>query len=145
FSSPTDGTRLIKRLIAVPGDVVEMRNERLIINGKPASYAPAGTSSEIVGGVAVVDSSQYDETFDGHRRRIQVFPAAQALRTFGPVTIPPDQYLMLGDSRDNSQDSRFIGLVPREKLIGRAERVLVSADILGNWHPRFERFGMAMR
>ena len=46
---------------------------------------------------------------------------------------------MLGDNRDNSEDSRFIGVVARELLIGRAERVLVSVDITGNWLPRFER------
>ena len=47
---------------------------------------------------------------------------------------------MLGDNRDNSADSRFIGLVPRERLIGRAERILVSAAILQGWQPRFDRF-----
>jgi signal peptidase I len=52
---------------------------------------------------------------------------------------------MLGDNRDNSADSRYIGLVPREQLIGRAERVLVSADILTNWMPRADRFGMSLR
>jgi signal peptidase I len=51
---------------------------------------------------------------------------------------------MLGDNRDNSADSRYIGLVPRKLLIGRAERVLVSADYQGNWMPRTERFGMSL-
>jgi signal peptidase I len=60
------------------------------------------------------------------------------------MTIPQGSYLMLGDNRNNSLDSRYIGLVPREMLIGRAERVLVSADIVGNWMPRTERFGMAL-
>jgi signal peptidase I len=52
--------------------------------------------------------------------------------------------MMLGDNRNNSNDSRYIGLVPRELLIGRAERVLVSADIEGNWKPRTDRFLMAL-
>jgi signal peptidase I len=145
FSSPRDGQRLIKRVIGLPGDVVEMRDEKLIVNGREAGYEPKGSGSELVGQVALVGTSLYDETVDGHRRRIQVIPELQALRSFGPVTVPPDQYLMLGDSRDNSVDSRYYGLVPRELLIGRAERILVSADILGNWMPRTERFGMAMR
>jgi signal peptidase I len=55
--------------------------------------------------------------------------------------LPPERYLMLGDNRDNSADSRYFGLVPRELLIGRAVAILVSADINGNWAPRFERFG----
>ena len=68
-----------------------------------------------------------------------------ALRNFDPVRIPADHYLMLGDNRDDSGDSRVIGLVPREKLIGRAERILVSADYQGNWMPRTSRFGMSLR
>ena len=144
FSSPTTGIRLIKRLMAVPGDVVEMRNEQLIVNGKPAQYTPAGVSSEPVGPDSAVLASHYTETVDGHQHQIQIFPERNAMRTFGPMTIPPDQYLMLGDSRDNSNDSRFIGLVPRKLLTDRAERILVSADIEGDWMPRGERFGMKL-
>ena len=51
---------------------------------------------------------------------------------------------MLGDNRDNSADSRYIGLIPRKVLIGRAERILVSAAILDNWIPRAERFGKSL-
>lgn len=144
FHSPKDGTRLIKRLIALPGDVVEMRNERLIVNGKPADYEVQGLVREAVGGEKV-DAVRLDETVGGRRHLIQVMPGLDAERSFGPVTIPKDQYLVLGDNRDNSADSRYIGLVPREMLIGRAERVLVSADYQGNWMPRTERFGMSLR
>jgi signal peptidase I len=144
FHSPKDGTRLVKRLIALPGDVVEMRNERLVINGKAADYEVEGTVREPVGSEKV-DAVRLDETLAGQRHRIQLIPEVDAARSFGPVTIPKDQYLMLGDNRDNSADSRFIGLVPRELLIGRAERVLVSADYQGNWMPRTNRFGMSLR
>jgi signal peptidase I len=145
FSSPKDGTRLIKRLVAVPGDVVEMRNELLIINGQPARYdslqqvmEPAGTGQ--------VPALRISETVDGHARRVQFIPQVSSpARNFGPVTVPPGQYMMLGDNRDNSADSRYIGFVPRNLLIGRAERVLVSADILENWGPRFDRFGKSLR
>ncbi|HEX9171880.1 MAG TPA: signal peptidase I [Telluria sp.] len=144
FSSPRDGTRLIKRLIGLPGDVVEMRNERLIINGKQADYAVLDRSPELVGGGAL-DAYRLSESVDGQHRRIQVLPQVNARRSFGPVTIPADHYMMLGDNRDDSADSRYFGLVPRALLIGRAERVLVSADYLGNWMPRTERFGMSLR
>jgi len=50
FSSPKDGTRLIKRLIALPGDTVEMRDKRLVINGRPAEYDPRDWAMESVGG-----------------------------------------------------------------------------------------------
>ncbi len=144
FSSPLDGTRLIKRLVALPGDIVEMRDEQLIINGQPASYASAGAALEPLGDGTRVAAQSVDETFAGHRRRIQVIPELLAPRSFGPVTVPKDQFMMLGDNRDRSADSRMVGMVPRHLLIGRAERILASAAIDGNWMPRLERFGMRM-
>jgi signal peptidase I len=144
FSSPKDGTRLIKRVIALPGDVVEMRDERLVINGQPADYSKEQPATEKLSNGATIDALQMTETTAAGQRRIQVLPQIAAMRNFAPVTIPQDQFLMLGDNRDNSADSRVIGLVPRNALIGRAVRVLVSADMQGNWMPRTERFGMAL-
>jgi signal peptidase I len=141
FSSPKDGTKLIKRLIAVPGDVVAMHDGRVSINGVTAQYAMLGTLSEPIAEGIELTAQRFDEAVDGRHRTVQLIPARANARNFGPVTVPPDQFLMLGDSRDNSADSRYIGFVPRALLIGRAERVLVSADILGNWMPRTERFG----
>jgi signal peptidase I len=146
FRSPRDGTLLIKRVVALPGDVVEMRNERLYINGKGADYTLVEESMDSVGGAAL-RAVQLSESIDGGmdgRRHIQLLPDIVAPRTFGPVTVPRGEYLMLGDNRDNSADSRVIGLVPRKLLVGRAERVLVSADYQGNWMPRTERFGMSL-
>ena len=147
FRSPRDGTLLIKRVVALPGDVVEMRNERLTINGKDADYEVVEQSLDSIGGTAT-RALQLAETWDGNRarprRHIQIMPDVRAARTFGPVTVAPGEYLMLGDNRDNSADSRVIGLVPRKLLVGRAERVLVSADYQGNWMPRTERFGMSL-
>jgi signal peptidase I len=144
FNSPRDGTRLIKRLVAVPGDVVEMRDERLIINGQEARYALLDRTLEPVGG-GLAHALRLTETMSGRPRQIQILPQVDAARNFGPVTVARDQFLMLGDNRDNSADSRFIGLVPRQLLVGRAERVLVSADYQGNWMPRTERFGLSLR
>jgi signal peptidase I len=143
FSSPTDGTRLIKRIMAVPGDVVEMRNEQMIINGERAVYTEVERVLEAMP-KGLTPAIRFDERLGAQQQRIQVLPGVHAVRSFGPLTIPPDQFMMLGDNRDNSGDSRFIGLVPRKLLVGRAVRVLVSADIEGNWMPRVERFGMPL-
>jgi len=145
FSSPVDGTRLIKRLVALPGDVVEMRHEILSINGRPAQYDDVQQVLEPAG-QGQVPALRPLEHAGGHARRVQFIPQVDTpARNFGPVTVPPGHYMMLGDNRDNSADSRFIGFVPRNLLIGRAERVLVSADMLTNYAPRFERFGMSLR
>lgn len=144
FSSPVDGVRLIKRLVALPGDVVEMRAKVLIINGQAARYEALDTVLEPAGPVGVLVATHMKETTAQGQHEIQWLAGVKAKDDWGPMTIPPDQFLMLGDNRDNSADSRYIGLVPRQLLIGRAERILVSADILEKWQPRFERFGRSL-
>lgn len=135
FASPADGMRLIKRVIGLPGDVVWMVQRRLVINGKPLAYR---TLDETDG------TRQLSEALDGRNHRVQWQDGAGMATHFGPVKIPEGQYLVLGDNRDNSADSRFIGFIPRALLIGRAERILASADVLGNWLPRWTRFGQTL-
>ncbi|PUE39456.1 signal peptidase I [Limnohabitans sp. Bal53] len=139
FISPKDGVRMIKRLVAVPGDVVEMRDEVLYLNGVASKYLVPVAVTEPLGGGLTTPAIQARERVAGHERSVQVLPELNALRSFGPVQVPQGQYFFLGDNRDNSADSRFIGMVPRYLLIGRAHRVLVSANILGNWLPRWNR------
>ena len=145
FTSPSDGARLIKRLVAIPGDVVEMRDERLIINGVAAEYTGFRTVEERDEfGVPLVALKGTERSADSSRA-IQFLPLTPARRSFGPVVVPKDCYFFLGDNRDNSADSRYIGVVSRERLIGRAHHVLVSADISDGWMPRLERFGQRIR
>ncbi len=138
FHSPADGTRLIKRLVALPGDTVEVRRGQLVVNGEPAQYSDLVAVAEPVGAGIVVDAIRATERLGGRQHAVQRLPAFGG-REFGPAVVPPDHYFMLGDNRDNSADSRYIGFVPRNLLIGRAHHVLVSADILGHWLPRLER------
>lgn len=145
FFSPKDRTRLIKRIAALPGDRVEIRGERLIVNGKASDYVVLGNAVEHIENVGDLQALQLQEHNASASYSIQVLPQVDAQRDFGPVTVPAASYLMLGDNRNNSQDSRYIGFVPRALLIGRAERILVSADIQGNWMPRTERIGMSLR
>lgn len=139
FRSPKDGTRLIKRLVAIPGDVVEMRDEVLFINGSAAEYTNVTVVSEPVGRGFNLEAARATEHVAGSSRAVQFLSRVGSKKSFGPLMVPKEQYFMLGDNRDNSEDSRFIGFVPRALLIGRAERILVSADIKGNWLPRMER------
>jgi signal peptidase I len=143
FFSPKDGTRLIKRLVALPGDTVEMRDKVVIVNGRPASYTPIGVARERVSDGVEIDALRLDERTGGEGHVVQWLrlPDGSERDSFGPFAVPPDRFLMLGDNRDNSADSRYFGLVPRQLLIGRAVAILVSADITGNWAPRFKRFG----
>ncbi len=145
FASPQDGMRLIKRVVGVPGDVVEMRDNRLIVNGEHARYVEIGRESPAHVGQHGVAAVRETESVAGSERVVQWLPGLPSRSSFGPVTVPDGQYLMLGDNRDNSEDSRYIGFVPREKLIARAGHVLVSADIKDRWQPRLDRTGSALR
>jgi signal peptidase I len=139
FSSPRDGTRLIKRVVAVPGDLIQMRAEVLYVNGTPAEYSHFSAAREHLGEGLDVAATRATERIGGSNRRVQFLPGVGARRSFGPLVVPADEYFMLGDNRDDSADSRYIGFVPRRLIIGRALRVLVSADITGDWLPRLSR------
>ncbi|MFC5435946.1 signal peptidase I [Rhodanobacter umsongensis] len=60
---------------------------------------------------------------------------------FGPVTVPRSQYLLLGDDRDNSMDSRYFGFFPRDEIVGRSRYVVASLNPDHHYLPRGERFG----
>jgi signal peptidase I len=143
FSSPRDGLRLIKRLVALPGDTVEMRNKVLLVNGQAANYRPIGIVAEHPSPDVTVQAFRLYETSGSRTHVVQwlQMPNGAAGDSFGPMVVPSDRYLMLGDNRDDSADSRYFGLVPRQLLIGRAVAILASADIKGTWALRVERFG----
>ncbi|AYF49567.1 signal peptidase I [Pseudomonas sp. 13B_2.1_Bac1] len=144
FSSPKDGMRLIKRIVGVPGDTLEMRDEVLWVNGTPATYSDAQDISEPIVPGHTVPGIKLNELAANRQRTVQFMPTVRAMRNFAPVVVPADSYFMLGDNRDNSDDSRYIGFVPRRLLIGRAHHVLASAQILDDWMPRFRRFGASI-
>jgi signal peptidase I len=142
FDSPADDKTLVKRVIGLPGDVVEMRDERLRVNGRDADYAQTDASIEsaILRTIKEEEHLSLRESLLGQSHPIMVFPNRPAMRSFGPVTVPPAQYLVLGDSRDNSADSRFIGFIARERIVGRTSRVAFSLDPEHYFLPRGDRF-----
>lgn len=145
FSSPRDGVRLIKRIVALPGDLVELREDILYVNGVAAAYSGQEVVQERMAIGAVTPAIRASERLDRGEHAVQFLPAVGAMRSFGPVRVPEDSFFVLGDNRDDSADSRYIGFVPRNLLIGRAHHILVSADILGDWMPRLARLGERIR
>ena len=125
FNSVAADNRLVKRLIGLPGDQIAMQNNRLIINGKAIDYESyEGKISEQLG-----DVDHY----------VQFVKVAQAKDNFSPITVPENHFLVLGDNRNNSADSRFIGFVPAAELQGKALKVLISLDPENYYLPRTER------
>ena len=134
--SPIDGTRLVKRVVAIPGDTVAMHENQLYINSKPAESTPLTSTDDPDQGLSFVAT----ETLGGRRHMVMLTPQAPAVRSFGPVTVPEHHYFVLGDNRDNSNDSRFIGFIGRKQIVGEATAVAFSLDRKNNWTPRLDRF-----
>jgi signal peptidase I len=134
--SPVDGTRLVKRVVALPNDQVEMRENQLYINGQVAKQSPVATTELADYGRAYV----FAENLQGHTHKMMVTPEIPAVRSFGPVVVPKGNYFVLGDNRDNSNDSRFIGFIERRRIVGEAVAVAFSLDRARWFRPRFDRF-----
>src|SRR4051812_7434579 len=83
FNSPADGTRLVKRVVGLPGDTIAMQDDHLLINGAPATYSGATTS----GGQVIAA-----ETIERQSHPVLITPALPAMRKFGPVTVPAGCY-----------------------------------------------------
>jgi len=146
FFSPADGLRLVKRVVGLPGDAVAMDRERLWINGTPVAYAPLPASLGALVGAGPAQPTLFAEEQLGDRPHpIMVLPQRGALRTFGPVRVPAGSYFVMGDNRDDSNDSRFIGFVSRDRIVGRATTILASVDLHHWGEPRFGRFLQKIR
>ncbi|MGB7219241.1 MAG: signal peptidase I [Vicinamibacterales bacterium] len=112
FKYPEDPERdFIKRVIGLPGETVELREKRVSVNGKMLDE-PYTHFLEAPG-----DPSGFHEVTSSDVRE-----------RYGPVTVPPNQYFVMGDNRDNSQDSRYWGFLPREYIKGKALLIYWSYD-----------------
>ncbi|HEX8522194.1 MAG TPA: signal peptidase I [Tepidisphaeraceae bacterium] len=145
FNSPKDGVRLVKRIIGQPGDIVELRDDRLIINGVPATYAPPAPviRTTVPPGERSVHELAMEQLYN-QSHPVMATPSVNAMRNFGPVTVPASHYLVFGDNRDNSADSRYIGFVPVDNIVGRSSRVVLSLNYDHYWLPRSERWFYAL-
>ena len=139
--SPEDGVRLVKRVIGLPGDTIQMKNNTLFLNGEPVDYTEIGRDyTEILSGKRRVKCVLAIEDLDGVAHSVMSIPAIEAMRSFGPVKVPPGSYFVMGDNRDSSRDSRYFGFVDRESIVGQAKGVIGSFDITDKYQPRFKRF-----
>ena len=115
FRLPSDPRiNYIKRVIGLPGDEVRLERQRLTINGEIVALE---TNSETFEGAPV-----YVEDLDGRIHRTLIYNPGQSKRD-GVYIVPDGQYFVMGDNRDNSTDSRFIGAIPEQFLVGEAVRV----------------------
>jgi signal peptidase I len=134
FDSKLADIRLVKRVIGLPGDTVEMRDNRLIINGIEARYSSVEYAGDVIFAI---------ESYDTMSHRIELAGGSR-FSTFGPVQVPNDRYLVLGDNRDNSADSRVYGFIPRDEIVGNARTIVLSLNYDHYYIPRVDRFFHAL-
>jgi signal peptidase I len=140
FFSPYDGKRLVKRVIGLPGDIIELRNNQLVINGVAVESQPI--ADDLLRYIPAAEREGHtfaSEKLPGQTHAVGGFPAVPAPRTFAPLVVPQDEYFMMGDNRDDSFDSRFWGTVKREKIVGRVTAVVLSLNKSNYWLPRWGR------
>jgi len=140
FFSPKDGTRMVKRVIGLPGDTIELRNDQLLINDQTVDY----TTLEPAVSKQLADPERAHAIFatehlPAHPHAVMALNGVPAMRTFGPVHVSADHYFMMGDNRDNSFDSRYFGTVDRSQIVGRTSSVVLSLDKSNHWLPRWSR------
>jgi signal peptidase I len=130
FIHPRTGVTLIKRAIGLPGDVIEVHDGKLWLNGAAAPTAPPQLLMRRVHPRGREFAERYEETLPGgYAHAVHNLTADGRFDEFGPYVVPPNHIFFMGDNRDNSLDSRWqgMGAVPIENLIGRAEIVYATA------------------
>ncbi len=155
FASPQGGTRLVKRIIGLPGDRIALAGNRLIINGVAADYLvtdpassmtlPDGRTLRVViadeelpsGGGGGVGGGGGGKR-NGHP--ITLTPGLASPSTIPEFTVPEGHYFVMGDNRDQSMDSRMLGFVPAGDIYGRSSYVALSLDPENYYLPRFGRW-----
>jgi signal peptidase I len=164
FRFPRDESiYFIKRVIGLPGDVVELRDKVLFINGKqvPRDPMPEAKQKEVLEGEVLKDPQYTVAQPDFFVERLDAGEGKQAGhmmmldssnpggRDFGPVTVPADSLFALGDNRDVSNDSRYWGFVPMKNVAGKAMAIWFSFWVVdlseGQFYFHPSRIGSAIR
>lgn len=141
FYSPFDGKRLVKRVVGAPGDLIEIRNSRVYVNGKPAAYEPVPEEM-----LRYIPSEELQfhavsvEKIGTQEHPVMMMPDRASFRWMAPTRVPRAYYFVMGDNRDNSFDSRGFGFVSRDRIVGRAAAVVASLNPQRHYLPRWQRF-----
>ncbi len=131
FRLPSDPkTNYIKRAIGLPGDRIVYRNHHLLINDQSIPLTKTD------------NLSRYTEVIDDHEYSIQILYPRNVMGD-GIYIVPENSYFMMGDNRDNSKDSRFIGSIPESYLVGEAVRIWMHMD--GLEIPDWSRIGIKIK
>ena len=127
FRYPKDpSVDYIKRVVGVPGDHISYYNKELYINGKPAKQIPEGVYVGKGSGISMSGADERLEQLGDVKHEILVMPHTPSME--GEYVVKKNEYFVMGDNRDNSNDSRYWGPVPEKNLVGKAFRIWMNWD-----------------
>ena len=131
FRYPKDpGTDYIKRVIGLPGDRIAYYNKKVFVNGKELKQQEQSIYEGVGSGIGMSGAHLKDENVFGVQHRILIDDDRPTLN--GDFVVPEHHYFVMGDNRDNSNDSRYWGFVPEENLVGKAFMVWMNWDAANN-------------
>jgi len=131
FRYPIDGeTDYIKRVIGLPGDKIRWENKRLFINGAEIEHTPIGTFEALGQHNRSYQTLRLSENLGSVKHDIAIMENRVGL--VGETTVPEGHYFMMGDNRDNSNDSRMWKFVPEENLVGKALFIWMHLSVGGD-------------
>jgi signal peptidase I len=131
----------IKRVVGLPGDRVGYYDKQLFINGEPVELQSIGLYEGVGQGVNMSNASLMRELLPMQEHDILVMQERPSIE--GEVVVPQGHYFMMGDNRDNSNDSRYWGTVPEENIVGKAFMIWMNWDS-SNGGIDFERLGSSI-
>jgi signal peptidase I len=149
-SADTERIDYIKRIVGLPGDVIELKDDVVYVNGVEQTRTFVSNTTYVDQYCRAEEMKSFTETVDGQAHPVlQSTSYALRMADYGPKTVPEGHYFMMGDNRDNSQDSRSWGFVPRDYIRGKAMFVWFSLDWCNRWGPapsiRVERLGEGLK
>jgi len=142
FRFPNDpSVDYIKRVVGLPGDRIAYYNKKLYVNGEPVSLKPLGRYVGAGDNKRYNGALVYEETLGEVRHQILIMPGRGSVE--GEYVVPQGHYFVMGDNRDNSNDSRYWGPVPEANLVGRAFFIWMHWEP-GNLGVVFDRIGTVL-
>jgi signal peptidase I len=128
----------IKRIVGLPGDHISYYNKTVYVNGKLVKQNTIGLYKGVGSGSIMSDAIEKQESLGKIKHDILI--KEDRLNMDGEFIVPPGHYFVLGDNRDNSNDSRYWGFVPEKNLVGRAFMIWLNWDFQGGTYD-FSRIG----
>ena len=149
FKTPADNrTDYIKRLIGLPGDIIQIKNKDLYLNDVKIKRKKMDVSLKIYCGNEILETDFFEETLPNGTKYIATYRKDGTMVNSDEYTVPKDHYFFMGDNRDCSKDSRFlssVGYVNFNNLVGKARLIFFSNDKQKGSFFKFWKWGESIR